>query len=169
MFVACEPMGGAKGPTDFATLDKDSDAQVTRSEFAQWGAEQGVLDMFQGEREGIVDETSLASALYTLWNREGDGLTENEWNDGLKAWFPEASKQTFTDWDINQDLSIDEQELAAGFAHGNMLQDWDANGDDEVTTDEAVTGIYQVFDTNRDDSVSRTEWTDAIGRWSWNL
>ncbi|MDP2307499.1 MAG: hypothetical protein Q8P18_15840 [Pseudomonadota bacterium] len=163
--------GGIFGgePTDFAKLDTDSDASVTSGEFATWGEDQGVLDAYMGDIEGEISDSALALGLYDLWDIEGAGLSEAEWNEGLKIWFPDAAAQDFAAWDLNMDGTINRDELVAGIAHGGLVQGWDEDGNQKISTEEAYDRFYDVFDRDGDDALTAAEWRSGLATWNWDF
>ncbi len=167
----CAPLAELFEPgkvTDFANVDRDGDSSVARDEFAAWGDEQGLFSMMGGT-QGILDPLDLASGLYGLWDMEGSGITEAEWTQGIEAWFPDADAGMYTDWDLNADNLLDEDELRAGFAHTGIAESWDADKTGEITDKEFYEQVYGVFDTDGDDVISEREWNTGITDWGWSF
>lgn len=163
--------GGLLGgdPTDFANLDKDGDEAITTTEFAKWGKDQGVLDAFMGEAQGEIATTALAQGLYTIWDIEGSGITEGEWNEGLRMWFPDAETQDFASWDLSEDGTLDADELVAGFAHTGLLNTWDDDKNGKIDTNETYGRFYDVFDRDGDGMLTTDEWTGGLASWNWDF
>jgi hypothetical protein len=97
-------------PLDFGTIDVDKDSVISPRELNTWGEEEGLVAAFGGGEEGVAP-VDLASALYAVWNLDGDTLTESEWTAGLTTFFPGEDAGTFAEWDIDQDMALDENEL----------------------------------------------------------
>lgn len=166
------PKGGIFGdeedPRAFSTLDTDGDSVVSPSEFTSWGREQGLLGGLM-EQDGGVTDMGAAETFYGLWRPKGEGLTEPAFSDALATWFPDAEDQAFNDWDLDQNGTVEQMELEAGFAHTALLDEWDANGDGTVDADEALARYYEVFDADRNGNVTEPEFNSAIARWGWDL
>lgn len=154
---------------DFVFVDKNGDEAITAGEFENWGKEQGVLDAFMGEEKGTLGETALSEGLYDIWDVEGSGLTEGEWNEGLRVWFPDEGTQDFTTWDVDEDETLDNDEFVAGMAHTELLESWDDDGDGNIGTAETYERFYDVFDTDSDDTLTSREWTAGLAGWNWNF
>jgi len=162
--------GGLLGDaSDFVNLDKDGDEAVTVNEFSKWGKDQGVLDAFMGDTKGEIASTALSQGLYDIWDIEGSGITEAEWSEGLRAWFPDGDTQEFTSWDLDQDGTLDRDELVAGFAHTDLLSGWDDDSDGALTMDETYRRFYDVFDGNSDGTLTSDEWTAGLASWNWGF
>ena len=166
---ALPKFGGEEDSRAFATSDRDADEVVSRTEFERWGQEQGLLDdLMDGEGE-IATNVGVARTLYTLWNEEGAGLTEEEFTNGLAAWFPDAQDVVFADWDLDQSGDIDALEIEAGIPHTNLLDAWDADESGDINGDEVLGGYFDVFDTDANDEVTEQEWTAGLDRWNWDV
>jgi len=150
-------------PLDFGTIDVDKDSVISPRELNTWGEEEGLVAAFGGGEEGVAP-VDLASALYAVWNLDGDTLTESEWTAGLTTFFPGEDAGTFAEWDIDQDMALDENELRAGFAHSGIASAWDDDGDGNVAARELYAGLFAAFDQDDDDAISAYEWRALASR-----
>ncbi len=161
--------GGEPDPREFAVLDTDGDQSVTREEFALWGRDHGLLETFVSPGEKTVGETALARGLFELWNVEGTGINENEWTEGARLWLPAADLGYFTNWDVNRNGVLDENEMVAGFSHSGGLRAFDEDGNGQIAPNELLAQFHRVFDENGDERVDSGEWASGLERWNWPI
>lgn len=164
--AGCSPLEGLVGgedPNAFASIDTNGDDGISAKEFQTWGEAEGLLSMLGGSDDGIAT-LDLADGVYPLWDIEGSGITEAEFNQGLATWFPDADAGDFAEWDLDGDASLDRDELAAGFAHTGLSSAWDADGDGILSPREVDGELYDLFDTNGDARLDKREWSGLAGQ-----
>ena len=62
----------------------------------------------------------------------------------------ETDGASYSQWDVNDDDMLDEEEFGAGFEDSGFFDDWDTNSDGFLEEEEFGTGLYDTYD--RDDS-----------------
>ena len=142
--------------------DADRDNRLARNEFdARWG---GLYDRWDRDRNAAVSRDELADTWYDLWDNNNDNLVdEQEWNRATKAWdFDGVAYNGWRDWDVDNDGRLLENEFDQRF--GGIYDRWDTDRNNALTRDELRDTWWDLFDNNNDDFIDDNEWRNVT--WS---
>lgn len=73
-----------------------------------------------------------------------------------------ALAATWEDWDANGDGDITEEEWDESFAGSSTFDDWDVDGDGVINESEYSTGLFGTFDANDDGDITEEEWEQSF-------
>jgi hypothetical protein len=126
--------GGAAAdfdPWTFGAFDADSDGFLTQDEFGS-----GLFRFVAGEEEGLgADQFEQTAEVFGLDTAEVSFETADVDQDGLvtgdQEFTPGIADQLFTDWDVDGDTMLSNQEFSS-----NMFATFDANADGTVDAQE---------------------------------
>lgn len=74
--------------------------------------------------------------------------------------------QSSAEWDTNSDQQIDRDEFSSGITQSGVFEDWDADGNGNLSREELRDGLYDQMDADQNQSVSTEEWnvhSDTFG------
>lgn len=155
---------------DFGDLDADRDARLTNDEFNQWWRDRGLFGRWNTDASDGLTDAELSTGLFNTWDRNEAGITESEWNTGVRTWFPsDASYGAYGDWDANDNNLIEENEFREGLGRHNLFDTWDANRNDLWEEDEVFGGFFEIFDANDDRGIDENEWNTGYRDWDWGF
>jgi len=150
--------------TAFGQWDINQDQSLQRDEFNGWSTDEGVFDDWIGD-EGF-DREAFRENVREAWDVDGDGsITEQEWQAGTQALYPNAQVGTYVDWDVDGDGALTQEEMAAADERVDIQGQLDANGDGTVDQRDLGDFFFEVFDANDDGQLDTTEW--EVGRSTW--
>ena len=142
--------------------DADRDNRLARNEFdARWG---GLYDRWDRDRNAAVSRDELADTWYDLWDNNNDNFVdEQEWTRATKAWdFEGIDWNGWRDWDIDNDGRLLANEFDQRF--GGIYDRWDTDRNNALTRDELRDTWWDLFDNNDDDLIDENEWRNVT--WS---
>ena len=142
--------------------DADRDNRLARNEFdARWG---GLYDRWDRDRNAAVSRDELADTWYDLWDNNNDNLVdEQEWNRATQSWkFDGVAYNGWRDWDVDNDGRLVENEFDQRF--GGIYDRWDTDRNNSLTRDELRDTWWDLFDNNNDDFIDDNEWRNVT--WS---
>ncbi len=146
---------------EFATWDANGDGDLTRKEFASRLHEDQMYNDFDGDGDGELTDIEFTTSLYKAWDLNGDEVVdvyEYRWGNG--AWFADNTMfGVFEDWDDDGD-----QELTL-IKHANTPagNQWDADGNGEITDLEFRRGLWNAWDLDGDEVVDIYEYRGQQG------
>jgi hypothetical protein len=76
----------------------------------------------------------------------------------------QASDAPYAQWDADHSDDMDVSEFDAWWADERDRFDWDIDGEDGLTRDEYVQGVYAAWDANRDGRIDESEWRQGSDR-----
>ncbi len=86
-------------------------------------------------------------------------VSEKEWEDSTELWYPtNADFGVFGDWDNDGDSELDADEVSESFDTSLLGESWSAETLDRETF---KTAYFELYDSDNDGKVTRSEWTDG--------
>jgi Ca2+-binding EF-hand superfamily protein len=144
----------------FATLDANGDSYLDADEVAEWEDAPGVFRSWDADRDSELDEDEIAGNAFNSWDIDNNGkISEQEWEESTGLWYPtDTNLATFGDWDNDGDSELDTDEFAESFDSSALGESWNVDTLDEETF---KTAYFELYDTNDDGRVTRSEWTEG--------
>lgn len=71
---------------------------------------------------------------------------------------PAFAVDSWEDWDKNGDRDITEEEWDTSFAGSPLYDEWDLDNDGYVDESEYATGMFGAYDTDDDGNITEEEW-----------
>ena len=142
--------------------DTDRDNRLARTEFdTRFGS---VFDRWDADRNAAVSRDELADTWYDLWDNNNDNIVdEQEWTRATTNWkFDGVTYDNWRDWDLDNDGRLLENEFDQRF--GGIYDRWDTDRNNGLTRDELRDTWWDLFDGNNDDFVDGNEWRNTT--WS---
>lgn len=142
--------------------DSDRDNRLVRNEFdSRFG---GVYDRWDADRNAALSRDELADTWYDLWDGNNDNIIdEPEWTRATKSWdFDGVAYNGWRDWDLDNDGRLLENEFDQRF--GGIYDTWDRDRNNSLTRDELRDTWWDLFDGNDDDFIDANEWRETV--WS---
>lgn len=95
----------------FVTLFLAAGCGPSQYGFDHWDSNDNDLIENEEFNQGLYD-----SDYYSNWDSDvGGSLTEEEWSVGIESWSEYDGNVGFSDWDLNNDNEISEDEFGNGF------------------------------------------------------
>lgn len=144
---------------DFGEWDVDDNGSLSRAEFEPGIGTTGWFRQWDADRNAMLAEAELASGVFRLFDRNDDGvLDRQEWERGIAAFYgPGTPDFAVSDWDADADDVLDEDEFAAGLASTGLYRGL-AGYDRALTEPEFARGLFDWWENDDDDMLSRDEW-----------
>ncbi|SFH26567.1 hypothetical protein SAMN04488020_1098 [Palleronia marisminoris] len=145
----------AQGITDW---DTDADGVLRESEFTQGVFDSGVFEEWDTDDDEAVGYSELSSGLYSAWDANDDGeLSVDEWDSAVDLWFGEFDVNlSVENWDADGNGIISEGEFAEALEETDLLARL-GNEDEVLAEDELASGLFDIADTNDDETVAEEE------------
>lgn len=157
----------AEGPaTDFQRWAGDDDA-VKRDTFAQALTDMGVYEDWDGNGDQALDPSEFADGVFGVWNDDANNyVTEQEWSEAHTHWYRDDQEHgTFQEWDTDGDDQLSPSEVQTGIVQTNLFANWDHDGSDQIGDEEFVDHSFAVWDRDDNDAIDESEWSSAIEAW----
>ncbi len=122
------------------------------------GSTEGLEQMPTDPGMGMAPGTGTFSSWDTDANRD---LSEDEFGAGAHqgaAW---------TMWDTDANTTLDQEEFDTAFGQEDWYEEgsfdqWDADGDGELSREEWHSGVFQAMDENNDGRITEDEFSDGL-------
>lgn len=162
--------GAPGGFGAFAAADGDRDGRLSPSELGASWRQRGVYTRWNSDNTAGLTNEELGRGAYRAWNQGGAGLSESEWNRGVRDWFGSAASfGTYGGWDTDKNGLLEDNEFAAGVERYGPFSAWDKDRDKLVSEDELDNGIFDFADGNDDGFVAENEWRGAGEGYDWGF
>lgn len=133
----------------FLTACEGDDRDIEDSEF---GAET------EGMEQTPMEPAPMDGAgTFTTWDADQDGaLNEDEFGGAV------TQGDGWMDWDSDANTTLNQDEFNTAFSdrtwyEQNMFDEWDEDGDGEITRDEWESGLFSALDENNDGRIQEEE------------
>jgi hypothetical protein len=114
---------------------------------------------FDFTKEVEFDEMQFTAGLYMMIN-SSTYIKENEWEQFVRDF--RFEKQRWATWDENGDGELDGDEFHNGIKRLDLFKKWDTDNDKMVRTNEFVKGIFDRWDVNQDNRLTRAEYQEKF-------
>ncbi|WP_375263650.1 hypothetical protein [Palleronia sp.] len=138
--------------------DTDADGVLGESEFTQGVFDSGVFEEWDADDDEAIGYSELSSGLYSAWDADDDGeLSVDEWDSAVDLWFGEFDVNlSVENWDADGNGVISEGEFAEALEETDLLARL-GNEDEVLAEDELASGLFDIADTNDDETVAEEE------------
>ncbi len=148
---------------DFAALDLNGDSQLDMDEVTDWAQRTGfTYDAWS--QEGDSTPEAFYGTLFARFDGDEDGtVTRMEWTRHAPL-FPSdiLAESDFTRWDEDENGQLDRSEVVAGLESADLYARVDTDGNSSIEDAELIEWFYDLVDTNDDEVIDATEWSDAV-------
>ncbi len=144
----------------FDGFDANRDNYISVEEFEPGAERVNLFGMVDVNENKVVTEDEFHNALFSLWDTNGDGAVgEREYVQGALRFFTEDTEEleNYADIDANDDALLQRGEFVANMDGIALFDRWDLDDDAEMGADEMMMVIQNIWDTDRDLRVSKTE------------
>lgn len=141
--------------------DTDKNDQLARNEFD--GRFDTVYDRWDADRSRALSRDELADTWYDLWDNNNDNfIDEQEWTRGSRNWnFDGVDFRSWRQWDVDNDGRADANEFRQGFR--SIYDVFDTDRNDNITREELRQRWWDLFDGNDDNMIDASEWRARTG------
>lgn len=105
------------------------------------------------------NEVELSSGLYIMMSLD-DNIKKEEWEKFVKDF--RFEKQSWATWDADTNGELDYDEFHKGISKLELFKKWNLDNSQLVSEIEFATGIFDRWDRNRDNLLSRDEYFDMF-------
>lgn len=114
-----------------------------------------------GNFDNSFNEVWLSTVLYLMVSTDSEySISEAEWEKFMADFG--IRNQTWATWDENRDNNLNDDEFHNGITKLNLFNVWDNNQNNLVHIDELADGLFILWDTNKDDLLSREEYLEKF-------
>lgn len=107
------------------------------------------------------DEVWLSTVLQLMVSTDNEySISEAEWEKFSQDFG--VKNQAWATWDENKDGNLNDAEFHKGITSLNYFKDWDKNQNKSVYFDELAAGIFNLWDLNKDNLLSREEYQEKF-------
>ena len=147
---------------DFAALDLNGDSQLDMDEVTDWAQRTGFSYGTWSENGDSTPE-AFYGTLFARFDGDEDGrVTRMEWTRNASLLPSDIlTESDFSRWDEDESGQLDRNEVVAGFASTDLYASVDTDGSSSIEDAELVEWFFELVDTNDDDVIDATEWSDA--------
>ena len=149
--------------TEWEENDMNDDGMWGSDEYAD--AYEEDWSNWDSNSDGNLDDNEFYDTSYGWVDSDNDELiNEEEWDEGFNNLFGDyGTEEDFTEYDVNNDGSLDEDEWFQGWGDSDWFNDFDANDDSYVDNNEWETGLFDNWDENDDGSWNEDEYNAYSG------
>jgi len=149
------------GNNDYGTFsdwDQDDDQSLSHNEFMTQITERNVMsDLSSDPDRSTLDQGEFRSWLMaTLDPNDDDALNQREFQAATKSW-RNVQWGLFEDWNTDGDDQLTTSEFESGLEQVGLFDQWDADGNGEIGSDEFADSLFGVWDRDGDGNLAPAE------------
>lgn len=158
-FLAAFAIGPVHAEADFGEWDIDENGGINEAEYASGFENDGVLEKWDANEDGILDDDEFGEMFYTIFDADRDDrLTVEEFDRGVDSFFGEqAVNLSIPRWDADGDGIISRDEFTQTAGDSELFSTFDGNRDGVLESDEMEDGLFDVADGDADDELDDDE------------
>lgn len=134
----------------FDDWDEDGNGKIELKEFTKTFMA-NYYDDWNNTDNDYLDDEDFYKVTYALWDADGDGvLGAEEYQVGYKYQFGNYTKDDYEVIDVDKDSYISYEEFRGSVDDTFYYSDWDINNDDQLSDEELAIGVFENWDYNDD-------------------
>jgi len=154
-----EALTSASTDYAFQQMDADSDQRLSQSELSA-GLDQYYFSQWDTDDDGVFRDDEVGRGLFGYWDTDASGAIDyDEWTVGIYGWMsPAIEVTTFEDWDADGDQELTATEFTDGMTRMEIYDSFDVDRNGTIDRDELVKHVYTKLDTDGDGFIDYVEW-----------
>jgi Ca2+-binding EF-hand superfamily protein len=148
--------------TSYADWDINDDEALDRNEFVNAYIQTDYFKKWSREKSSITYEELYTGIFRSLDVDRDNKLSMVEFNTQIKPFYFGMFNDSFDEWDVNSDASIQYDEFINNITKTNLASLWDTSGNKRISKRELGAGMFYLSDANNNRSVDPLEfniWT----------
>lgn len=141
--IACLAAGAAAATESGTRLPAD-----THPEMRTGYDDKNLFDNWDTDTNDVIEGRELAYGLHAAWDANNDGfVSQSEWEDGSRRWFGEQPTIPYQDWDDNGDGQLSRDEYMQHYSEVDWHQQLDADGDGVLDAKEVASALPEELES----------------------